>query len=80
MKFIDAVPLFSILKPEQKELVANTGMLLNFRKDDVVVREGEQGNLFYMIISGIAEITMNGKFIRFFGEGDFFGEQALLYN
>ena len=57
MQFLDKVPLFSVLATDQKELVASTGMSLKFRKDDVVVREGESGNLFYMILSGIAEIT-----------------------
>ena len=78
--FLDRVPLFSVLKPYEKDLLASSGTLMLFHKDDVIVREGEQGNLFYMIISGCAEITQNGKFIRYFGESDFFGEQALLYN
>ena len=50
-----------------------------FQKDDVIVHEGEEGNLFYMILTGVADIIQNGKHIRYIGEGEFFGEQALLY-
>ena len=74
LSYLDKVPLFNVLNQLDKEIVAGTGTLMQFQKDDVIVREGEDGNLFYMILSGVAEIVQNGRHIRYTGEGDFFGE------
>ena len=51
-----------------------------FKKDQVIFKEGEVGNLLYMIKRGTVNIMKLNKKIREYGEGVCFGEIALLYN
>ena len=51
-----------------------------FKKDQVIFKEGEFGNLLYMIKRGTVNIMKLNKKIREYGEGMCFGEIALLYN
>ena len=53
---------------------------LRFRNNDVIVKEGDPGDLFYIIKDGSVSCTQNGKPLRIINKGSFFGEQALLYN
>jgi len=50
---------------------------LNFPAGAVVVRRGERGDCMYFIATGAVEIRLPGEPLRL-GEGDFFGEIALL--
>jgi MFS family permease len=43
-----------------------------------IVRQGEPGELFYVIDAGTVEVTVDGKAGRELGRGDSFGEIALL--
>ena len=43
-----------------------------------VIREGEQGDRFYVIQSGEAEVLIHGHDVNELGPGDSFGERALL--
>ncbi|XP_037541783.1 cGMP-dependent protein kinase 1 [Nematolebias whitei] len=53
-----------------------------FQDKDVIVREGTEGNTFYIILKGEVLVTksVNGhqKTIRRMGKGEHFGEQALI--
>jgi CRP-like cAMP-binding protein len=44
----------------------------------VVLREGEESDRFYIIESGLVEVTQAGAVLRQEGPGDFFGEIGLL--
>jgi MFS family permease len=47
---------------------------------DVVVREGDIGDEFYMVDSGELVVTQRGHEVRRLGPGDSFGEVALLHS
>lgn len=47
--------------------------------NDVVV-QGDVGDTFYVIDGGAFEVRVDGRTIRTLGEGDFFGEIALLHD
>lgn len=57
---------------------------LNVNKDDVVIRQGEIGDRFYIIASGKAEVWETGiyddepRLTEIIGEGGTFGNQALV--
>jgi CRP-like cAMP-binding protein len=44
----------------------------------VLMREGETGSEFFVIVDGSIGIAREGKLLRTLGAGDFFGEVALL--
>lgn len=52
--------------------------LQKFVDGQAVVTEGDQGDEFYIIHQGIAEVYKDGKLICPLQRGDFFGETALL--
>ena len=79
-RFIESVPLFQILTPIQKETLVGSLSTLKFRSKERIVNEGDPGDLFYIIKEGTVMCLQAGKEIREMGRGDFFGEQALLYN
>jgi MFS family permease len=43
-----------------------------------VFRQGDQGDRFFLIVSGRATVSIGGDFVRELGPGDHFGEIALL--
>ncbi|CAK6962310.1 cGMP-dependent protein kinase 1 [Scomber scombrus] len=55
---------------------------VKYQDKDVIVREGSEGNTFYIILKGEVLVTKNvnghQKQIRRMGKGDHFGEQALI--
>ena len=79
-QFIETVPLFKVLTNSQKELLVSSLSTLKFRQGDKVVSEGDTGDLFYIIKEGIVSCSQRDVEIRQMFAGDFFGEQALLYN
>jgi CRP-like cAMP-binding protein len=71
---------------EPRDVVAQTASkaeLLVFAPGDIVLREGDPADRFYMVIKGEAEATQRGPdgsqlVINRFGPGDYFGEVGLL--
>ena len=71
---------------EPKEIAAETASradLVVFAPGDLIIREGEAGDKFYMVIRGEAEATQRGPdgaqvVVGRFGPGDYFGEIGLL--
>lgn len=49
-----------------------------FGPGDVIVREGEKGDVFYVITKGSVAVTKAGKKVVDLGVNSFFGEKALL--
>lgn len=78
--FINSVPIFEILNAEQKELLLASLNLQKWDNRQTIVKEGEVGDLFYVIKEGTVSCSKDGNEIRQMIKGDFFGEQALLYN
>jgi MFS family permease len=73
-----AVPLF---QPLRRPLVEQLAARLEQRRvgaGDVVVREGDVGDLFYVIESGALDATHDGRLLTHMEAGDHFGEIALL--
>ncbi|MBX3423506.1 MAG: ATP-binding cassette domain-containing protein [Pirellulaceae bacterium] len=48
--------------------------------DQVVIREGDIGDRFFLIREGSVSVRRSGTEVAVLSEGDFFGEVALLYN
>ena len=78
--FIDSVPIFQILSESQKELLVNCFTMLKYSVGQKIVSEGDPGDLFFVIKEGNVVCTLKGKEIRRMGKGEYFGDQALLYN
>jgi cGMP-dependent protein kinase len=77
--FVESVPLFAYLTNAQKDALLECTSNLRYNPGDKIVREGDLGELFFIIKSGTASCSKNGRQLRLLSKGDFFGEQSLLY-
>ncbi len=75
---LEAVPMFAPLTPGVLESLARSLITVPVAAGEVVLREGEDSDRFYVIDSGLVEVTQQGAVLRREGPGDFFGEIGLL--
>jgi Cyclic nucleotide-binding domain len=72
------VPFFRPLPFAIVEHLASELQSATYEPGDVIIREGEPGDRFYIIAAGRARAAKEGKQLREMGEGESFGEIALL--
>jgi CRP-like cAMP-binding protein len=72
------VPFFSSMSEQDLATVAQQTDELSVAAGTVLAREGDLGDEFFVIESGMAEVTQGGAPIATLGRGDFFGEVALI--
>ena len=78
--FVNSVPIFDSMTAGEKENLLAVVTTQKFQGGKKIVIEGEPGDLFYLIKEGIVSCSVKGAEIRRMEKGDYFGEQALLYN
>lgn len=80
--FLQKIEILSTLSPYEREKVCDCITTEDFKKGDYIIREGEEGDKFYLIQEGNAEALKdnNGKEEKVYDykENDYFGELALL--
>lgn len=67
-----------LLAPRVLERLAIEADALDVPAGEVVVTEGEAGDLFYVVESGALDVSLRGEAVRVLGPGQAFGELALL--
>ncbi|HSL11350.1 MAG TPA: cyclic nucleotide-binding domain-containing protein [Actinomycetota bacterium] len=73
-----AVPLFDGLSKRHVKRLAGVADVAEFMADASIVREGDAGDAFYVVLAGQAKVTTNGKVVNRVMPGDYFGEISLL--
>ena len=74
------IPIFSPLPPAAIERLAASLESLRVPAGAEVIRQGDEGDRFYVLRDGSVEVETDGRTIGSFGPGYFFGEIALLRN
>ena len=77
---IARVPLFAGLSKSELGQIASIADEIDLPADKVLIREGERGREFFVLLEGEAEVTRKGKKLATRGGGEFFGEIALVSN
>jgi MFS family permease len=78
LELIRRIPIFAPLPaPAIERLLANL-IRVDVRPGDVIIREGEPGNRFYVIDRGQVAVTAGGTPVGRRGAGEYVGEIALL--
>jgi small-conductance mechanosensitive channel/CRP-like cAMP-binding protein len=77
------VYLFASLDDEERLLIAEKLVEQRYAQDEIIIREGEQDESFFIIELGTVEVYLlsahgNRKILTTLSEGNFFGEIALL--
>jgi CRP/FNR family cyclic AMP-dependent transcriptional regulator len=75
---IKKVPLFEQCSRRELEQVASAADEIDLDEGKVLMREGDRGREFFVILEGTADVTQGGEKINSLGPGDFFGEIALI--
>jgi hypothetical protein len=70
--------LHSLDVPSLENLVGRLAPMLVPRAESDVVRQGDEGTFFYIVVSGRADVLVNGYVVGAVSRGDSFGERALL--
>jgi hypothetical protein len=78
VKILQAIPMFAPLSPPLLETLARRLTPLTVSPGTVFIRQGESSDRFYVIVSGLVEVTQETRVLRREGPGDFFGEIGLL--
>jgi CRP-like cAMP-binding protein len=77
-KLIASVPLFAGLSKKEIGQVAALADELDFKAGKVLIREGQPGREFFVLVEGGIEVTQAGTAIATGKPGDFFGEISLI--
>ncbi|CAD8050544.1 unnamed protein product [Paramecium sonneborni] len=85
LKKINNCHIFKHLNDQQKEVVANTMEERRFKCNDIVIKQGEEGDQLFLVEDGLLDCIKKDKQnheekLITYQIGDFFGEMALLYN
>ena len=78
------IPLFDSLSEQDLELLSEKLSSVQFKKDEVIIREGDLGDCLYIIKSGSVlvetqiEETEHPVVLARLEDGDYFGEMALI--
>jgi CRP-like cAMP-binding protein len=71
------VPLFGAV---DRSRLAAMGTEVVLAAGAEIVREGESGDSFYVLLDGETDVTVGGRHVRVLHSGDSFGEIALLHS
>lgn len=75
---LSQVPMFSACSRKDLGLIAKYTDELSVDAGTVLIREGDAGREFYVIVDGKATLTRGGREVAVIGPGNYFGELALL--
>ena len=75
---LEDIPLFADLTDEERAQVASALREDTAEAGTMLAVQGDNAYQLFIIDSGTADVTQNGKLIRTLGPGDVFGEIGLL--
>jgi CRP/FNR family transcriptional regulator, cyclic AMP receptor protein len=78
VELIKRAPLFATCSKKELVEVASLADELDLPEGRPLIREGERGREFFVLLEGEAEVTKDGAPMATMRGGDFFGEIALV--
>ncbi len=76
------IPLFQAIEPSKLKLLAFTAQRLTFAPDELLCRQGDEGDAAYIIITGTADVLVEADSgdvkVATLGPNDLLGESAIL--
>ena len=78
MSLLRRIPAFSYLTPNMLEALARQSELVEVRAQQMVIRQGDDADRFFAIMSGRFDVSISGRYVRSMERGEAFGEVALM--
>jgi CRP-like cAMP-binding protein len=75
---IKRVPLFASASKAELAEIASIADEIDLPEGKAVIKEGDSGREFFVIVEGTADVERGGRRIASLGPGDFAGEIALI--
>ncbi|MBV9953013.1 MAG: cyclic nucleotide-binding domain-containing protein [Acidimicrobiia bacterium] len=75
---LEQVPLFASCSKRERGIIARHMEVVTVAEGTEVMAEGEAGDAFYTVLEGSVQLARGGRRIGTLGEGESFGELALL--
>jgi len=85
-QFLTKVKILESMEPYERSVLSDAFVEEHFKQGEVIIKQGEEGNKFYLVEEGelVATIAManneEAKEVMHYKAGDYFGERALLRN
>ncbi|CAJ1427109.1 unnamed protein product [Effrenium voratum] len=80
LKFLSRVKLFQRLPKELHTTLASACVPVEYKPRARIINQGDDGDEFFIIQVGEADVEVNGKKVATLKANDYFGENALLRN
>jgi len=80
VSFLKTVPILKGLDESQFSQITDAVRVEHVEEDTLVVKQGDEGDKFFIIKSGTAKAVRDQDTVKLYQEGEFFGELALLKN
>jgi cGMP-dependent protein kinase len=77
---LEVVNMFSQLDDEQKDALIDGLYQKTWEQGEVIITEGDTGDELFIVKSGFVRVTSGGIGLRTMKAGDYFGDQALLFD
>ena len=77
---LSKAPLWAGLNIQDLKLIAKLSKERKYAAGDVIVKKGDLGVGFYLLVDGAVDIKSDGAILAKLGPGQFFGEMSLLDN
>jgi CRP/FNR family transcriptional regulator, cyclic AMP receptor protein len=78
IELLGSMPLFEGVEADDLGGIADRAVEVDYRPNGVIVREGEIGTGFFVIVTGRVRVTRDGETVSNLGPGEFFGELSVL--
>jgi CRP-like cAMP-binding protein len=75
---LTAIPLFSGLAYADLEFLAGQMNEVSIPAGSVLITEGAGNDAFFVILEGVVDVSVGGKYRRTLGPHDFFGEISMM--
>jgi MFS family permease len=78
LRLLQGVPMFEPLSLAVLERLAGGLEEVTYRRGSEIIRQGDPGDAFYLLIEGMVDVERDGAQVDDMGAGDSFGEVALI--
>lgn len=78
LSLLRSIPIFAPLPGTPLEHLASRLVPLRVDPETVIVRQGDSGDRFYVVVEGEVEVAVDGTVVSELGPGGYFGEIALI--
>jgi CRP-like cAMP-binding protein len=75
---LKAIPLFSGLAPDDLQFLAGQMDEISIPPGTVLITEGAGNDVLFVILEGVVDVSVGGKYRRTLGPHDFFGEISMM--